>query len=53
MHKCLYEAQRKSLILVPWGPPISAVNTEKFNGTLLKHEERSEIEEEPDVKVCC
>lgn len=42
IHKKIYEAQRKSILLVPWGRPITTTTKEKFNGTLLKQEEPDE-----------
>lgn len=46
VHRKIHEAQRKSLLLVPWGRPISATTKEKFNGLLLKQEQE---EEEPTL----
>lgn len=37
MHRRITEAQRKSLVMAPWGPPIKAVTPDKFNGSLYRN----------------
>lgn len=51
MHKKIYEAQRKSINLVPWGKPITTVSREKFNGSLLRQSELESEEAEDEQKV--
>lgn len=51
LHRKIHERQRKSLLLVPWGKPISAAGKDKFTGSLLKQEEAKEEEEEDVQKV--
>lgn len=53
LHRKIYEEQRKSLILVPWGRAISVSVKDKFNGTLLKQENTKDKEEDDgEEKVC-